>query len=205
MVEEQIARRGINNTGVLDVFMRVERERFVPRDQIKRAYDDCPLPIGSDQTISQPYIAALMTEALRLSGREKILEIGTGSGYQAAILAESAQDVYSIERLPELAERAKTIVNGIGYTNIHIRTGDGSLGWPEEAPFDRIIITAAIPDIPQPLISQLREGGRMVYPLGELYHQALTAAVKENNELKTEILCGCVFVPLIGKHGMTHG
>jgi len=205
MVDEQIARRGIKNARVLEAFRQVEREQFVPDSEKTHAYEDFPLPIGLGQTISQPYIVALMTEALQLIGKEKVLEIGTGSGYQCAILAKLAHSVYSIERLAELAQHAKTIVEGMGYANIHIKTGDGSLGWIEEAPFDRIIITAAIPDIPQPLIAQLREGGRMVYPQGELYHQALTVAVKENNELKTEILCGCIFVPLIGKHGMING
>jgi protein-L-isoaspartate(D-aspartate) O-methyltransferase len=205
MVEEQIARRGIRNKRVLETFLLIEREQFVPDNEKVRAYDDCPLPIGLNQTISQPYIVALMTEALQLIGKEKVLEIGTGSGYQTAILAALAQSVYSIERLPELALRSRTVIDSMGYTNICVKTGDGSLGWEEEAPFDRIIITAATPDIPAPLVGQLREGGRMVYPQGQLFQQALTLAVKENGILITEVLCGCVFVPLIGKYGMKNG
>jgi protein-L-isoaspartate(D-aspartate) O-methyltransferase len=205
MVEEQISRRGIKNSRVLEVFRQIERERFVPDSEKARAYDDCPQSIGFNQTISQPYIVALMTEALQLVGKEKVLEIGTGSGYQTAILAKLARSVNSIERIPELADRARKIVGELGYTNIDIRTGDGSLGWEEEAPFDRIIITAATPDVPLPLAEQLREGGRMVYPQGPAFQQALTLAVKENGVLKTEVLCGCVFVPLIGKYGMRNG
>jgi protein-L-isoaspartate(D-aspartate) O-methyltransferase len=205
MVEGQIARRGIKGKRVLEAFLQVEREQFVPEGEKNSAYDDRPLPIGLAQTISQPYIVALMTEALQLIGKEKVLEIGTGSGYQTAILAKLAHSVYSVERLPELAQRAETIVRRLGYRNIRIRTADGSLGWVEEAPFDRIIITAATPDIPVPLAEQLREGGRIVYPQGQLFHQSLTVAVKENGILKTEILCGCVFVPLIGKYGMKNG
>jgi protein-L-isoaspartate(D-aspartate) O-methyltransferase len=205
MVEEQIAHRGIKDRRVLETFLQLEREQFVPDNEKTHAYDDYPLPIGSNQTISQPYIVALMTEALQLIGKEKVLEIGTGSGYQTAILAKLAQSVYSIERLPELAQQAKIVVGRMGYTNIQIKIGDGSLGWEEEAPFDRIIITAAAPDMPGPLAEQLREGGRMVYPRGDLFHQALTLAVKENGVLKTEVLCGCVFVPLIGKYGIKNG
>ncbi|MFA5099863.1 MAG: protein-L-isoaspartate(D-aspartate) O-methyltransferase [Candidatus Omnitrophota bacterium] len=205
MVEEQISRRGIKNSRVLEVFRQVKREQFVPDNEKANAYNDCPLPIGLNQTISQPYIVALMTEALQLIGKEKVLEIGTGSGFQTAVLANLAHSVYSIERLPELAERAKKAVDGLGYTNIHFKTGDGSLGWEDEAPFDRIIITAAAPDVPEPLAEQLREGGRIVYPQGQLFHQALTVAVKENDILKTEVLCGCVFVPLIGKYGIKNG
>ena len=202
MVEEQIARRGIKNKRVLETFLQVEREQFVPDNEKTHSYDDCPLSIGFNQTISQPYIVALMTETLQLIGKEKVLEIGTGSGYQTAILAKLAHSVYSIERLPELAKQAKTVVDHLGYTNIQIKTGDGSLGWEEEAPFDRIIITAATPDVPAPLAEQLREGGRIVYPQGQLFQQALTLALKENGVLKKEILCGCIFVPLIGKYGM---
>jgi protein-L-isoaspartate(D-aspartate) O-methyltransferase len=205
MVEEQISRRGIKNTRVLEAFLQIEREQFVPDNEKTHAYDDCPLSIGLNQTISQPYIVALMTEALQLIGKEKVLEIGTGSGYQTAILGKLAQSVYSIERLPALAAQARTVVDRIGYTNIRIKTGDGSLGWEEEAPFDRIIITAATPGVPVPLVEQLREEGRMVYPQGQAFQQALTVAVKERGLLKTEVLCGCVFVPLIGKYGIKNG
>lgn len=205
MVEEQISRRGIRNQRVLEAFMKVERDLFVPENEKQRAYSDCPLPIGMNQTISQPYIVALMTEALQLIGKEKVLEIGTGSGYQTAILAVLAKSVYSIERMPELADRAKELLGSMGYANIHLRTGDGTLGWEEEAPFDRIIIAAATPEAPEPLAQQLREGGIMVYPQGGLFQQELTVATKVNGVLQAERLCGCMFVPLIGKHGIKHG
>jgi protein-L-isoaspartate(D-aspartate) O-methyltransferase len=205
MVDEQISRRGIKNQRVLDAFLKVERDRFVPDNEKQRAYSDCPLPIGLNQTISQPYIVAYMTEALQLIGKERVLEIGTGSGYQTAILAELAKSVYSIERLPELSERANELLISLGYGNIHLKVGDGTLGWEEEAPFDRIIIAAATPEAPAPLAEQLREGGRMVYPQGGLFQQELTIAVKVNGVLEAERLCGCMFVPLIGKHGIKHG
>jgi len=205
MVVEQISGRGIRNQRVLEAFTRVERDLFVPENEKQRAYSDCPLPIGMNQTISQPYIVALMTEALRLIGKEKVLEIGTGSGYQTAILAGLAKSVYSIERLPELSERANKLLGSMGYTNVHLRTGDGTLGWKEEAPFDRIIIAAATSEAPAPLAEQLREGGIMVYPQGGLFQQELTVATKVNGILETERLCGCMFVPLIGKHGIKHG
>jgi protein-L-isoaspartate(D-aspartate) O-methyltransferase len=205
MVEEHIARRGIRNQRVLDAFRQVEREKFLPDNEKAHAYQDCPLPIGYNQTISQPYIVALMTEALQLIGKEKVLEIGTGSGYQTAILAKLAQSVYSIERLPELAQQAKTVLKDLGFTNIYLKNGDGTLGWEEEAPFDRIIISAATPDVPAPLAAQLREGGRIVYPHGGLFHQELSIAIKEKGGLQVERLCGCMFVPLIGKYGIKHG
>ena len=205
MVEEQLIRRGIKNSRVLEAFRQVERERFVPDAEKAHAYDDHPLPIGMAQTISQPYIVALMTEALQLIGKEKVLEIGTGSGYQSAILAKLAPDVYSIERIPDLAEKTQGLLAAMGCTNVHIRIGDGTLGWPEEAPFDRIIITAATPEIPAPMVSQLNEGGRIVYPQGQLFHQELTVGVKHAGLIKNETLCSCMFVPLIGKHGMKNG
>ncbi|MCU0651263.1 MAG: protein-L-isoaspartate(D-aspartate) O-methyltransferase [Candidatus Omnitrophica bacterium] len=203
MVEDQIAQRGIKNSRVLEAFRQVERENFVPDNQKPHAYEDRPLPIGLKQTISQPYIVALMTEALQLVGKEKVLEIGTGSGYQTAILAQLAREVYSIERLPELAESAHKLLHSLKIANVRIKTGDGTLGYEEEAPFDRIIITAAAPEVPQTLVEQLREGGRIVYPRGELFGQEV--AQKENGELKAERLCGCVFVPLIGKYGIKNG
>ena len=202
MVDKQIACRGIKNKRVLETFLLVEREQFVPDSKKANAYDDCPLPIGFGQTISQPYIAALMTEALQLIGKEKVLEIGTGLGYQTAILAKLAQNVYSIERLTQLANQAHALLSDTKHTNIHIKTGDGTLGWPDEAPFDRIIITAAAPEVPAPLVEQLREEGIIVYPKGELFHQELTVAMKSNGILKTQRLCECVFVPLIGKYGI---
>ncbi|MFA5114672.1 MAG: protein-L-isoaspartate(D-aspartate) O-methyltransferase [Candidatus Omnitrophota bacterium] len=200
MVEEQIIARGINDNPILEAFYKVERHRFVPEDLQGKAYEDYPLPIGDSQTISQPYIVAVMTEALQLERNEKVLEIGTGSGYQAAILAELAAEVYSIERIPELGKRAAGILKELGYQNITLKMGDGTLGWIEESPFDRIIITAASEKIPLPLIEQLREGGRIIAPLGGTFSQMLTLGKKKNSTLLYEKVCGCTFVPLVGKH-----
>ncbi|MBP6920805.1 MAG: protein-L-isoaspartate(D-aspartate) O-methyltransferase [Candidatus Omnitrophica bacterium] len=205
MVEDQIVRRGIRDNRVLEAMRRVARDRFVPESEKKNAYNDHPLPIGASQTISQPYIVALMTETLALTGAEKVLEIGTGSGYQTAILAELAQSIYSIERIPELADNARNLLDALGYRNIHIKNADGTLGWPQEAPFDRIIITAAAPEIPGPLVDQLAEGGRLVYPQGQYFQQELTVAHKEKNAIRIERMCGCAFVPLIGKYGLKNG
>ncbi|MBM3246102.1 MAG: protein-L-isoaspartate(D-aspartate) O-methyltransferase [Candidatus Omnitrophica bacterium] len=201
MVEEQLILRQIKDQRVLEAFSKIERHRFVPEELKINAYADFPLPIGEWQTISQPYIVALMTEYLGLGGSEKILEIGTGSGYQTAILAELAKEVYTIERVETLAKKAQTIFDELGYTNVKIKISDGTLGWQEEAPFDRIIITAASPRIPLPLTEQLREGGKMILPLGESFSQILTLVEKKNGELKLTPVCGCVFVPLIGKYG----
>jgi protein-L-isoaspartate(D-aspartate) O-methyltransferase len=202
MVDEQLIPRGISDKRVLDVFYSVERHKFIPEEQKEFAYSDFPIPIGQGQTISQPYIVALMTEALALTDDSKVLEIGTGSGYQAAILAKLAKEVYSIERFPNLAKNAQTLLDGLGYKNIKIKVADGTLGWPEEAPFDRIIITAAAPSIPAPLIEQLKEGGRLILPLGENFSQVLTLAEKKGGELYSQNICGCVFVPLVGKFGL---
>ena len=166
MVEQQIARRGVTDARVLDAMRKVPRERFVPPDQALRAYDDRALPIGRGQTISQPYIVAYMTEALRVSPNNRVLEIGTGSGYQAAILGELAREVYSVEIVSELAARASATLKALGYTQVQVRDGDGYAGWPEHAPFDRILITAAVQTIPQPLIDQLAPGGVLVAPVG---------------------------------------
>ncbi|MBM3255822.1 MAG: protein-L-isoaspartate(D-aspartate) O-methyltransferase [Candidatus Omnitrophica bacterium] len=198
MVEEQLIPRGITGERLINAFLKVERHKFTPQDLKDNAYADFPLPIGQAQTISQPYIVALMTEILDLSGEEKVLEIGTGSGYQAAILAELAKEVYTIERLEGLANKAKELLSGLGYQNIKFKCADGTLGWPEEAPFDRIIITAATSAIPLPLAQQLKEGGRLVLPLGENFSQVLTLVIKKNGNLESENICGCVFVPLVG-------
>jgi len=165
------------------------------------AYADFPVPIGEGQTISQPYIVALMTECLDLRGEEKVLEIGTGSGYQTAILAELAKEIYSVERFKNLAESAEAVVNELGYKNIKIKVGDGTLGWPEMGPFDRIIITAASPRIPLPLTEQLKESGKLILPLGESFSQVLTAVEKKKGKLESIEICGCIFVPLVGKYG----
>lgn len=199
MVEEQLVGRGIKDERLRDVFLKVERHRFVPVDLIAGAYGDFPVPIGEGQTISQPYIVALMTELLELAGQEKVLEIGTGSGYQAAILAQLAKEVYSVERFSGLAQKAEGVLKSLGYHNVKIKVGDGTLGWPEEAPFDRIIITAASPRIPLPFAEQLKESGKMILPLGGPLGQVLTLVKKESGKLITQDICGCVFVPLVGK------
>ncbi len=167
MVEEQIRARGIENARVLDALRTVPRDRFEPVELQDRAFDDTPLPIGFSQTISQPYIVAHMTDALGVEASHTVLEIGTGSGYQAAVLGELARTVYTIEIVPELARRAAATLKDLGYANVHVRSGDGYAGWPEHAPFDRIMVTAAPPDIPAPLLEQLAPGGRLVIPVGE--------------------------------------
>ena len=166
MVERQIRQRGVTDPAVLDALRKVPRERFVPDALLSQAYEDTPLPIGQGQTISQPYIVAYMTDALGVSRAHRVLEIGTGSGYQAAVLAEIAREVYTVEIVPELARRATDVLRALGYTNAHVREGDGYAGWPEHAPFDRIIVTAAPDDIPRPLVEQLAPGGRLVIPVG---------------------------------------
>lgn len=201
MVEEQLIPRGIKNQRLLEAFYKIERHKFIPEELRSSAYADFPVPIGENQTISQPFIVALMTEALDLTGKEKVLEIGTGSGYQSAILAELAGEVYSIERFESLGKRAQETLNSLGYTNIKIKIGDGTLGWPEESPFERIIITAASPRVPLPLTEQLKENGKMILPLGESFGQVLTLVEKKKNKLESTQICGCVFVPLIGKFG----
>ncbi len=202
MVEEQIVARGVRDRRVIEAMKKVPRHLFVPPEYRSEAYNDYPLSIGRGQTISQPYIVAVMTEALELFGDEKVLEIGTGSGYQAAILAEIAKEVCTVERDPVLMERARRILEELGYTNIKYKVGDGSLGWPEEAPFDRIIVTCAAPNIPKPLKEQLKIGGIIVIPIGPRYSQILIKARKVSpDELDSESIFGCAFVPLVGKYG----
>jgi protein-L-isoaspartate(D-aspartate) O-methyltransferase len=200
MIDEQLIPRGIKDPRVLDAFYKVERHKFIPEELRTSAYADFPVPIGEGQTISQPYIVALMTECLELSGQEKVLEIGTGSGYQAAILAELAKEVYTVERFGSLTKRAESVLNELGYKNIKIKVDDGTLGWQECAPFERIIITAASPRIPLPLVEQLKETGKLILPLGESFSQVLTLVEKVKGELISTQICGCVFVPLIGKY-----
>lgn len=199
MVEEQLIPQGIKDTRVLGAFRNVERHRFVPENSRSNAYVNRPLSIGESQTISQPYIVALMTELLELKGEEKILEVGTGSGYQTAILALLCRQVYSIERFENLGKKAQATLDELGFNNIRIKIDDGTLGWPENGPFDRVIITAACPDFPAPLIEQLNENGLIVAPIGEQFSQVLTVAQKTKRGLKAKEICGCVFVPLIGK------
>lgn len=201
MVDEQIIARGIKDKRLINILYKIERHRFVPQSFRDSSYGDFPLPIGEGQTISQPYMVALMTECLSLKGEEKILEIGTGSGYQTAILAELAKEVYSIERIESLAKRAENLLRELGYSNIKIKSGDGTLGWPEASPFERIIVTAASTKVPSPLIEQLKEGGIMVIPLGDRFSQVLNVIEKRKDEIITSQVCGCVFVPLIGKYG----
>ncbi|MBU1998543.1 MAG: protein-L-isoaspartate(D-aspartate) O-methyltransferase [Candidatus Omnitrophota bacterium] len=201
MVEEHIIRRGITTKRLLDVLLKVERHKFVTQDLSDSAYSDFPVPIGEGQTISQPYMVALMTDLLNLKGEEKILEIGTGSGYQTAILADLGRVVYTIERMKNLGKNAFCLLDTLQYTNIKTKIGDGSLGWPEEAPFDRIIITAATARMPLPLTEQLKEGGRIIAPLGQDFSQILTLGEKTKGNIDYKQVCGCVFVPLVGKFG----
>jgi len=201
MVETQIAARGIRDPRVLAAMRKVPRHLFVDEALKDQAYGDYPLPIGEGQTISQPYIVALMTEALELKGPEKVLEVGTGSGYQAAILAELARWVYSIERYPSLAYQAKRTLERLGYNNVIIRVGDGTKGWPEAAPFDAIIVTAAGPKIPEPLLEQLKDGGRLVMPVGDEWSQYLIKVTKKGDKLYKENLGAVRFVKLVGEYG----
>ena len=201
MVKKQLIPRGINDRKILDVFLKVEREKFVPSLLKEDAYKDFPLSIGQEQTISQPYMVALMTQYLVLAGREKVLEIGTGSGYQAAILALLSYQVYSTERIPLLAERAKKALEQMGYKNIKIFVTDGTSGLEKYAPYDRILVTAGAKDIPPPLIEQLDEGGIMVIPVGSAYSQKLVVARKKGGKLLSQVVERCVFVPLIGQYG----
>lgn len=198
MVRRQIIARGISDTLVINAMTAIPRHEFVPEDYRHMAYGDHPLPIGEGQTISQPFIVALMTEKLDLSAADRILEIGTGSGYQAAVLAVLCKEVYTIEIVPVLAERASHLLSEMGYDNIHVRCGDGFLGWPEAAPFDAVIITCAPTTVPQPLIEQLAQGGRLIVPLGDDF-QMLTLFVKTGDELQRDELIPVRFVPMKGK------
>ena len=195
MVEDQIERRGITDPAVLAAMRAVPRHRFVPPDQASAAYDDRALPIGFGQTISQPYVVAYMTQALQLAPAHRVLEVGTGSGYQAAILAEIVKDVHTMEIVPELAARARELLAELGYSNVHVRSGDAYAGLPELAPFDRIIVTAAPDHVPQPLIDQLAVGGRMIVPVGGS-RQQLVLVTKDADEIHSERLLDVVFVPL---------
>ena len=201
MVEEQLAARRIRDQRLLSVMGDLPRHRFVPPGLSSRAYEDGPLPIGEGQTISQPYIVAEMTEALRLVGDEKVLEIGTGSGYQTAILCRMSAEVVTVERLESLSRAAQAILASLGIGNVRFRVGDGTLGSPEDAPFDRVIVTAAAPDVPGPLFAQMREGGIMVIPIGGRWEQDLVSVRKEKGEPRREYLGGCRFVPLLGERG----
>ena len=201
MVEEQIKARGITDERLLAAFRKVPLHLFVPRDFQPQAYTDHPLPIPGGQTISQPYIVALMISRLRLQGHERVLEIGSGSGYQTAVLAELALEVYSVERLPELLQTVGRRLEALGYLNVHLSAGNGSLGWPEHAPYEAILVSAAAPDIPLPLIEQLTEQGRMVLPIGPPEAQMLNEIEKREGRISRREIASCVFVPLIGQYG----
>lgn len=201
MVKRQIARRGIQSPRVLEAFMTVPRHLFVPEGQRQFAYSDGPLPIGENQTISQPYIVAYMTDALKILPEDIVLEVGTGSGYQAAILGQLADQVYSIERHPELAEKAAELLKDLGYDNIHVHQGDGTQGLPEHAPYQAVMVTAAAPEVPQPLLDQLDEQGRLIMPVGGRGGQILHLWTKQEGQLKKDTLSPVAFVPLIGDHG----
>ena len=201
MVVEQIEHRGIHDERVLEVFKKVPRHLFVPQEYIREAYEDHPLPIGKGQTISQPYIVALMTEKLNLCGQENVLEIGTGSGYQAAVLSLLAKMVHSVEYVYGLAVGAKAVFKSLGINNVIVHHGDGSLGWPDAAPYDAIMVTAAAPNVPPPLIEQLREGGRLIIPVGRYWQQELELWTKGKVSIEKKAVLPVAFVPLKGKLG----
>ena len=203
MVEEQIVARGIRDPRVIAALKKIPRHLFVEEALQGQAYTDHPLPIGEKQTISQPYMVALMTEALQLTGKEKVLEIGAGSGYQTAVLAEVAKAVFSMERILALTMRARKLLEDLGYGNAEIKFSDGTQGWVEESPFDGIIVTAGAPDVPQPLVDQLAVGGRLVIPVGDAYVQDLLRITKTEEGIRKEDLGGCRFVKLIGRYGWT--
>jgi len=201
MVKNQIEARGVRDSRVLEAMKTVPRHEFVNESLIDQAYSDHPLPIGDQQTISQPYIVALMTEALQVDKDDRVLEIGTGSGYQAAILAQLAYRVYTIERNRNLYEMGRRILEKLGYYNVVCRYGDGTLGWKEESPFDAILVTAGAPDIPKPLVDQLGMGGRMVIPVGSSSSQQLVKLYRDEKGIHQTELGGCRFVKLIGQRG----
>lgn len=201
MVDEQLLARNIQDPKLMEVMNRVPRHLFVHESMHHRAYGDSPLPIGENQTISQPYIVATMTDVLQLSGEERVLEIGTGSGYQTAILAELSAQVFTIERIRSLARKSQQILNGLKYFNIVYKVFDGTYGWPDQAPFDAILITASTPQIPPMLLSQLKDNGRLIAPVGGRDSQKMTVVTKQGNNLRHTIIGDCKFVPLVGKYG----
>lgn len=201
MVKEQLVSRGISNRKILNAMRKIPRHLFVPSKWQALGYADRPLPIEMQQTISQPYMVALMTESLELSADDNILEIGTGSGYQTAVLAEICNSVYTVELLPELAESANDLLTKLGYRNIDAKVADGTLGWPEHHPFDAIIVTAGAPHLPQPLLEQLAENGRLVIPVGDSLSQSLKKIVRRADGFWEEQLLKCQFVPLRGEYG----
>lgn len=201
MVEEQIVSRDVKDERVLAAMRKVPRHEFLPEAIRGMAYADNAIPLGEGQTISQPFMVALMSELLELTGAERVLEIGTGSGYQAAVLAELCEKVYTVERIKLLADRARATLDRLGYRSVAIKVYDGTYGWKEMAPFDAIMVTAGSPDVPAPLLDQLKDGGRMVIPVGDRYGQTLLKIVKTPEGAVTQRSIPCVFVPLIGNHG----
>ncbi|MGB8473018.1 MAG: protein-L-isoaspartate(D-aspartate) O-methyltransferase [Candidatus Acidiferrum sp.] len=201
MIEKQLRRRGVTDPGVLAAMADVRREEFVPKEFRHRAYEDAPLPIGEGQTISQPYIVAAMTAALHLSGKERVLEVGAGCGYQAAVLSKLSKIVFTIESRSELASAAASRLEVLGYSNVHVHCGDGTLGLLDFAPFDAILVAAAAPAVPGPLRSQLAEGGRLILPVGDAEDQELRYIERQGTSFLTRVLEGCRFVPLVGYHG----
>ncbi len=201
MIEYQLRRRGLRDERVLEAMLRVPRHEFVSASYLHAAYEDRPLPIGETETISQPYIVAAMTQAVEVHPGDRALEIGTGSGYQTALLAQLGAKVYSVERSPQLAEAARARLARLGVSSVEVLLGDGSEGYAPEAPYQVIVVTAAAPNVPQPLLDQLAEGGRMVIPVGDQFHQVLVLISKEKESVSRRTLDACQFVPLIGKHG----
>jgi len=201
MVDTQIVARRVREPGVVAAFRRVPRHEFVDPKHEARAYGDHPISIGKGQTISQPYMVALMTQELKPTPASRVLEIGTGSGYQTAILAELASEVYTVERVQTLSKGAEDTIARLGYSNVHFRVGDGTLGWPEHAPFDRIIVTAGGPRVPPSLVDQLTIGGILVIPVGDTFHQTLTVVTRADAGVQERSVCGCVFVKLVGEEG----
>jgi len=204
MVKMQISQRGVSDSGVLTAMRQVERHLFVPNPYRHKAYNDYPLPIGEGQTISQPYIVAFMTEALRLKRSDRVLEIGTGSGYQAAVLGELCDHVFSIEIVKVLGERSKALLEELGYGNVHVKVGDGYQGWREHAPFDAIIVTCSPTHVPQPLKDQLAEGGRMIIPVGERHVQEMVLLEKRKGKLREDRILPVRFVPMVDSTGAAY-
>lgn len=201
MVDRQLRSRGIKDERVLAAMVKVPRHRFISDAHGESAYGDHPVPIGAGQTISQPYMVAIMTQCLALKGDEKVLEIGTGSGYQAAVLAECAREVWSVERIPSLADAARAALDELGYSNVHVVIGDGTLGWPEQAPYDAILVTAGAPRIAPSWVEQVAPGGRIAVPIGDRFAQTLVSCIKYGDRIEQHDICSCVFVPLIGEQG----